>query len=196
LRTGDLLAIRFPLNPELNDEVTVGPDGLISTADAENVLAAGRPASDVAADLRLAYKALLRAPRLSVAVKSFAQVPVFVGGEVVAPGEFRNDIIPLTLSEAIARAGGLRTSGSAGRVFVIRRGPGDHPLVYSTRYDQVMRGDAKSDVRLAPWDLVYVPRTTIAEAYVYFNQYVQQFVPINWGFSYQINPYPNQTQNR
>ena len=37
-------------------------------------------------------------------------------------------------------------------------------------------------------DVVYVPRTGIAEVYKYFNQYVQQFVPISWGFSYIVAP--------
>jgi len=34
--------------------------------------------------------------------------------------------------------------------------------------------------------VVYVPRSGIAEVYRYFNQYVQQFVPISWGFSYLV----------
>ncbi len=187
IRIGDVLDIKFPLNPELNDEVTIGPDGRLSTYDAENVPVAGRPASEVSADLRTWYKKILKEPRLAVVVKKYAPAPVFVGGEVVSPGEFPSDGLPLTLSQSVARAGGLKLSAAPANVFVIRRGPDDKPMVFATRYDRVIRGDVASDVRLAPYDLVYVPRTSVSEAFVYFNQYVQQFLPVSWGFSYQIN---------
>ena len=105
LRVGDVLAVKFLLSPELNEELTVGPDGRVSTFDAENIPVAGRRASDVAADLRVWYKRLLKEPRLSVTVRRYAQAPVFVGGEVVSPGEFLSDGgLPLTLSQAVARA--------------------------------------------------------------------------------------------
>lgn len=47
--------------------------------------------------------------------------------------------------------------------------------------------DPTADVRLAPYDVVFVPRTSIAEFYVFFNQYLQQFIPVSWGFSYILN---------
>jgi polysaccharide export outer membrane protein len=82
----------------------------------------------------------------------------------------------------------MKLSASPGEAFIIRRGPDDKPAAYAVRYDRLVRGDASADVRLAPYDLVYLPRTSVAEAFVYFNQYVQQFLPVSWGFSYQINP--------
>jgi polysaccharide export outer membrane protein len=187
LRIGDVIGIKFPLNPELNDEVTVGPDGRISTADAPDVWVVGTPTSAVATELRKRYRSVLNDPRLSVEIKSFAQAPIFVGGEIQAPGEYQGDTMPPTLSQAIARAGGVKLSGNTARVFVIRRGADDKATVYSTRYADIVKGDGSSDIRLAPYDLVYVPRTTVAEAFVYWNQYVQQFVPVNWGFNYQFN---------
>ena len=48
--------------------------------------------------------------------------------------------------------------------------------------------DAASDVRLAPYDVVYVPRSGIAEVYRFVNQYLLQFVPVTWGFSYTLGP--------
>jgi polysaccharide export outer membrane protein len=36
--------------------------------------------------------------------------------------------------------------------------------------------------------VVYVPKTGVAEVFDFFNQYLQQFVPISWGFSYIVNP--------
>ncbi len=62
------------------------------------------------------------------------------------------------------------------------------PVAYRAQYDEVISGrDPGADVPLAPFDVVFVPRTGIAEAYLLWNQYVQQFVPVSWGFSYIAN---------
>jgi polysaccharide export outer membrane protein len=62
--------------------------------------------------------------------------------------------------------------------------------VLSTRYQDALSGrDPAADVMLAPFDVVVVPKTGIAEAYVWVNQHIQQFVPVSWGFSYNVTPY-------
>ncbi len=79
--------------------------------------------------------------------------------------------------------------GDTRSVYIIRRGPNDVPQFLATNYDSLIHGkDPLSDVRLAPYDVVYVPKTGIAEVFDFFNQYVQQFVPVSWGFSYIVNP--------
>jgi hypothetical protein len=34
--------------------------------------------------------------------------------------------------------------------------------------------------------VVFVPRTTVAEVYRFFQTYLLQFVPVSWGFSYVV----------
>ncbi len=187
LQIGDVLQIRLLLNPELNEDVTVRPDGHISTTVVSDELAYGRTVPQLAAALRRDYSSQLQNPHLTVVVRSFAPTRVYVGGEVNNPGEFISVGLAPTLSQTLARAGGLRLSGDDNRVFIIRRGPGNRPEFLSTRFGALEHGrDASADIALAPYDVVYVPRTGIAEVYRYFNQYVQQFVPISWGFSYIV----------
>ena len=192
IQVGDVLAVRLMLNPELNEEVTVRPDGHISTTVAKDELAYGRTVPEVAAALTRDYSTDLRNPRLTVVVKSFAPTRIYVGGEVTAPGEFITVGPTLTLSQAISRAGGLKVmSGDENRIFIIRRGPNDVPQFFSARFQDVMWAqDPASDVRLAPYDVVYVPRSGIAEVYRFLDQYLLQFVPVSWGFSYNVNPVP------
>jgi protein involved in polysaccharide export with SLBB domain len=188
IQVGDVLGVRLILNPELNEEVTVRPDGHISTTVVKDELAYGRTVQDLSAALVRDYSTELRNPRLTVVVRSFAPTRIYVGGEVTSPGEFITVGPSLTLSQAIARAGGLKTmTGDEGRIFVIRRGPNDVPQLFSTRYQDVMWGkDATSDVRLAPFDVVFVPRSGISEVYRFVNSYLLQFVPVSWGFSYLV----------
>ncbi len=189
LQVGDVLDLRLMLNPELNEEVTVRPDGHISTTVAGDVVAAGRTVPELDDTLRGDYSHDLQHPRISVVVKSFAPTRIYVGGEVNTPGEFITVGPTLTLSQAIARAGGLKLSSSDPNIFIIRREADDRPEFLSVRYGEVEHAkDPTADVRLAPYDVVYVPKMGIAEVYKFYNQYVQQFVNPSFGFSYIINP--------
>jgi polysaccharide export outer membrane protein len=189
IQVGDVLDVRLMLNPELNEEVTVRPDGHISTTVVGDAPAYGLTVPELAAVLRSDYAHELQKPRLTVVVKSFAPTRIYVGGEVTNPGEFINVGPNLTLSQAIARAGGLKImTANEDKVFIIRRGPNDVPEFLSARLQDVMWGkNAASDVRLAPYDVVYVPRSGSAEVYRFLNNYLLQFVPVNWGFSYIVN---------
>ena len=189
VQVGDILDIRLLLNPELDEEEVVRPDGMFSTTVAQDVQAYGKTPSEIAAELRTRYSSTLKNPEITVAVKSFAPNRIYVGGEVNNPGEFITVGPNLTISQAIARAGGVKLSADRAQIFVIRRGKNDTPEMFSVAYKDIISAkDATADARLANYDMVYVPRTNVYEVYTWFNQYVQQFVPLNWGFSYNINP--------
>ncbi|WP_428484019.1 polysaccharide biosynthesis/export family protein [Rhodopila sp.] len=188
IQVGDVLEVRLLLNPELNEEVVVRPDGHISTTVVPDAEAFGRTPSELASSLRSVYAHDLQNPRVSVVVRSFAPTRIYVGGEVNTPGEFVTVGPTLTLSQALARAGGTKLTSDDTSVFVIRRGPDDKPEFLSTKWQALRRGrDPAADIRLAPYDVVYVPKTGIAEVYTYYNQYIGQFVNPSFGFSYIVN---------
>jgi polysaccharide export outer membrane protein len=188
IQVGDVLEVRLLLNPELNEEVTVRPDGHISTTVVPDQPAYGLTPGELAQALARDYSHDLQHPRVSVVVKSFAPTRVYVGGEVSTPGEFITVGPSLTLSQAIARAGGTKLTADNTKIFVIRRGPNDQPEFLSTDYGDLMHGhDPAADVRLAPYDVVYVPKTGIAEVYTWYNQYIGQFANPSFGFSYLVN---------
>lgn len=189
IQVGDVLDVRLMLNPELNEEVTVRPDGHISTTAVPDAVAYGRTPAELAEDLRRVYAKDLTNPRVSVEVKSFAPTRVYVGGEVTTPGEFITVGPTLTLSQAIARAGGTKLSSDDTSVFVIRRGPGDKPEFMGVKWKDVRQGhDPNADIRLAPYDVVYVPKLGVAEVYQFYNQYIGQFANPSFGFTYLVNP--------
>jgi len=189
IQVGDVLDVRLLLNPELNEEVTVRPDGHISTTAAEDAVAYGRTPAELAGTLRGIYGKELQNPRVTVEVKSFAPTRIYVAGEVTTPGEFITVGPTLTLSQAIARAGGTKLSSDDTSVFVIRRGAGDKPEFLSVKWKSLRQGqNPDADVRLAPYDVVYVPKLGIAEVYQFYNQYIGQFANPSFGFSYLLNP--------
>jgi polysaccharide export outer membrane protein len=192
VQVGDVLGVRLYMAPELDEDVTVRPDGRIGTALAQSVPAAGRLPEEIAADLRGRYARELKTPDLTVEVKTASPTRIFVAGEVVFPGEQDTQGAPLSLVQAVSRAGGLRTTADQSRVFILRHGMGDRAIVLATDYRSVMAGrDPIADVTLAPFDVVYVPKTGISQIYIWFNHHIQQFVPVSWGFSYNVTPYVN-----
>ena len=195
VQVGDVLGVRLYTAPELNEEITVRPDGRVTTTLAQSVQAAGRTPDEIAGDLRRTYEVELRDPRLTVEVKTASPARVYVSGEVASPGEFiTSDGLGLTLLQAVARAGDIRATGDDAHVFILRHAPGGLPVVLAADYRAAMTGTrAAADVPLAPFDVVYVPRTGINQVYIWFNQHIQQFVPVSWGFSYNVNPVVNNT---
>ena len=188
LQVGDVVDIKLMLNPELNEQVAVRPDGMVSTSISDDVLAYGRTVSDVRNDLEKKYSALLSNPRIGVLVRSFAPNRVYVTGEVYTPGEFITVGPNLTLLQAIARAGGVKNSAQTDNIIILRRGASEKPVAFSANYNAAASGeDPASDVRLAAYDVVYVPRSGVSNVYLHFQQYIQQFVPANIGATYQIN---------
>lgn len=183
LQVGDVVAVNMLLNPELNEEITVRPDGMISTMVAQDIPAYGKTAGELQASLVNAYKEHLTEPQLTVVVREFTPTRVYVLGEVNSPGEMVSIGPNMTLLQAIARAGGLRNSGDEENILIMRRGAGEKPEVFRADYSSATSGSLPGqDIRLAAYDVVFVPRTGVANAYKSFQQNVQQFLPASLGF--------------
>lgn len=184
LQIGDVIEIKLMYNKELNDTVTVQPDGMISTSVVQNVKAYGRTTANIRSELIKLYSKQLRDPHITVVVRSFAPNRVYVLGEVNSPGEFVTIGPNLTLLQAIARAGGVKNSAHPNKIIIVRRGAGEEPFAAIANYKSAVSGaDPTDDVRLASYDVVYVPRSPIGDTYLNYQQYIQQFMPASMGFS-------------
>ena len=189
IQVADVLEIKFPLSTELNETVTVRPDGMISTALATDVIAYGRTPKEVKLSLQNVYSQILQNPEVGVIVKSFAPTRFYVTGEVNRAGEFINVGPNLTFMQAIARAGGLTNSASTGDIVILRRGNGNSGQVFKTDFHKASSGkDPRADVRLAPYDVVFVPRSGIGNLGLHYDQYIRQFIAPNFTLGYQLNP--------
>ena len=187
VQIGDVLDVNFYMNPELNETVTVRPDGMISTRIVEGLRVYNSTVPEINRKLRAAYKAVLINPTVRTVVRSYAPVRIYVSGEVNTPGEYLVVGQALTLTQAIARAGGVKNSGLQNKVLIIRRGSSEKPKIFTADYfGATQGGDPSKDTRLAPFDVVFVPKTGVAVAYTGYQQYVQQWVNPTLGAAYVI----------
>lgn len=182
LQIGDALQIKMLLNPELDENVTVQPDGMISTAVVQNMPAYGKTPKELKEDLIEAYKTQLIDPKLTVVVESFAPSRIYVLGEVSSPGEMISVGPNMTLLQALSRAGGLLNSADEKNILIYRRGASEETKVYRADFKDATNGaDPTQDIRLASYDVVFVPRTGVANAYKAYQQSIQQFLPASLG---------------
>ena len=161
---GDILDLRFPRNSELNEQAVVGPDGRISVQFAHDIPAASRTLAELTKDLSEAYSKELVDPLVSVSIRTYSGIRIYVAGEVATPGEFV-ETGPITALQAIARAGGFKTSASRSKVILIRRGQKGKPDIYGLDESGLTEGYSQkaTDAELVSYDIVYVPRSPIGD---------------------------------
>jgi len=184
LYPGDQLTVEVPAAPELNRTVTVQADGRISLPLLEPVMVADRSILDAEALLSRAYAGQLLRPQVNIDVKAPTPLKVFVGGEVDKPGvyDMPGDINAL---QAVIMAGGFKTSGKRGEVVIIRRGADGRAMLRTVNMIGGMTDPAHTGlVPLRRFDIVYVPRTGIAEVGLFVQQYFRDITPVQFGFSY------------
>lgn len=187
IEPGDELDVRFFYNPELNEEVQVRPDGNISLPLVGEMRAAGRTPTQLEGSLRDSYSRELRQAAITVIVKGFAGQRVYVDGEVGTP-QMVNIAGNLSAMQAIASAGGFKPSARKGEVLVIRRSGTTEPIVIPVDLDAAISGrDTRQDISLQPYDIIYVPKTAVAEVNQFIDQYFRQNIPIPFGIGYGLN---------
>jgi protein involved in polysaccharide export with SLBB domain len=162
IQPGDTLSIKFFFNPELNEQdLIVRPDGLISLQLVNEIQAAGLTPVQLKSLLAEKYKGQLKNPEIAVIVRSVREpYRIYVDGQVRSPGEF--EIIgTLSVLQAIARAGGmLEDTAKKSDVKVIRRDQDGQAFVINVDLNSALYGgDLSQDIRLLPYDFVYVPRS-------------------------------------
>jgi protein involved in polysaccharide export with SLBB domain len=163
----DILIISFALSPELNQTVTVQPDGYITLLSAGSLYVQGMTVPEVTAALKQTYSKTLRDPIIDVDLKDF-QKPYFVAlGQVGKPGQYdlRYD---MTVTEAIGVAGGFNTTART-QVFLYHRVSDQWVEVKQLNIKQILQGkNVNEDAHVAPGDMIFVPEKWITK----FRKYV------------------------
>jgi len=173
----DTLRITYTFHPEMKQDVLVQPDGKITANLAGEVKAGGMTTTQLEQYLAQKTSAVLRDPEVVVTIAQFAERYVYIGGEVRKAGQipYRKGLTPI---QAIIAAGGLLDSARTDSIILMR--PGDLGADFVSRKldinESIGQGD-KEPLFLAPYDVVWVPRSSIAEANLWVRQYISDLFP-------------------
>jgi protein involved in polysaccharide export with SLBB domain len=183
----DQLDVKFFYSPELNESLTVRPDGKIALQLVGEVDASGLTPAKLQQDLQHRYATHLKEPEITVILKSFSDQQVFIDGEVERPG-----MVELTSGlsawQAIIKAGGFKESATRENVLIIRQGKANRPMPYQVDLKSDSLNQPDSVFILQPHDIVYVPKTAIAEADKFVAQYIEKLMLFK-GWYFNLSPF-------
>ena len=184
LQPGDNLDIKFFDNAELNENVTIRPDGKISLQIIDDIHAAGLTPAQLDESLTRAFTSQLKQPKLSVIVKAFGGQRIYVGGEVKSP-QVLTVIGQINAMQAIFNSGGFTKDAKLSSVMIISKGKDNQPTARMVNLKKVLSGQsAGEDFTLRPFDMVYVPKTELAQADE-FMAHIYNLIPRNVYLSFQ-----------
>jgi len=147
--------------PELSTNVTVRPDGRISTPLVEDMVASGKTPSQLAKDLERSLREYVKSPQVTVIVSDFSST---LEQQVRVLGEAQQPIaLPfqagMTVLDVMVVVGGL-TEFAAGNRAVLIRGTGEERVSYRLRLDDLLRkGKISANVPMLPGDVILIPES-------------------------------------
>ncbi len=214
ISAGDVLDIKFDFHPENDDRVTVRPDGKIALSRVKTIVAEGKSPEELQEELVVLYKPFFQDASLVVSVREFTSdlvyiddkpfrlgfknvdqinltvvrpVPqqVYVTGEVNTPGFFAYRA-PMTLARAVIMAGGHKRTAKLQSVIVLRKIGDQPPVVLCVNLRPELTGNETTDIPLRPYDIVVVPKTSIAKVQDILDQYLYDLIPVTKNSAFLI----------
>lgn len=166
----DVIDLTFPYVPEFNQVVTVQPDGYITLKGVGELRAQGRTVPELRLMLIEAYGSILRDPVITIVLKEFEKPYFIATGEVNKPGKFELRGA-MSLTQALAVAGGLTQAGKSSEVVLFRRFTEDMLEVKQIDVKKMFaRRDLSEDPLVRPGDTLFVPKSTLSR--------IQRFIPL------------------
>jgi polysaccharide biosynthesis/export protein len=147
-------------NPELSSQVTVRPDGRISTPLVEDLVAAGRSPAELARQIETVLSKYVRDPVVTVVINGFQGTyseQIRIVGEATRPQSvsYRQN---MTVLDVMIQVGGLTEFANGNGAVLVRGSEGGKQ--YSIRLkDLLKRGDISANVPILPGDVVIIPQS-------------------------------------
>ena len=177
LGPGDTLDLQVYGKPDtLRLDMSVGPDGRMNYLQARGVTVAGLSVDELRTALENVLTNYYQPPIRVIAIpRSFQSKKYFLLGNVKQRGVYPLNQ-PLTIMEAIAKAGGFESQPEnrttflltdLSRSFLVRKGEEGKFQRMDVNFENLfLRGDLSQNLPLAPEDYLYFPPLDVHEVYV------------------------------
>jgi polysaccharide biosynthesis/export protein len=160
LGVGDVIGINVWENNNLSVEVTIRPDGTITMPLVGDLKAAGETPTTLKNRIKSQLQAYVKmqGTEVTVAVKAWRSYRFTIQGEVSKAGVFTSDQF-LTVSDALALAGGLTRFAKRNEIMLTRKDP-KSGRVRQIPFDYESLASGKRpdmNIIVLPGDTIYVP---------------------------------------
>ncbi|HEV8590339.1 MAG TPA: polysaccharide biosynthesis/export family protein [Pyrinomonadaceae bacterium] len=141
--------------------IVIPPSGRIYLALVpEGIFVNGKTVDQVAELIKKRYDEYIIDPQVSVSLDRAGSYRYSVIGDVGQPG-IRLMTRRLSVTEAIAEAGGILQTGSKSKVYVLRKQPNGNLQPIPVNVSAIYKGQAPDSVYLVPGDQVVVPGNSL-----------------------------------
>lgn len=140
----------------------IDPSGMLRFPLAGTIPAGGMTVNDLADELNRRLARYVQTPQATVRVIDYRSKKVFVDGDVRQPGLVPVNDVPMSITDALARAGGVLPGADQSRVLLFRKGGQftfDIPGLMAA-------GQPVNQLYLQDGDVVRVPNTRDTQVYV------------------------------
>ncbi len=194
LGPGDKIKIKYFITRDMDEDLTVAPDGTIAPRAIGQLGAEGLTLASLQERVRFASHKELADQKVVISLEEPAAARIYVGGMVAHPGAFKLTDMSTGVLQGILLAGGFTDEARTGQVALIRRGPNNEPMLKLINVrDMIETGIDANSVPLMTGDIIYVPRSSIAEVNLWIDQFINKVVPFQRSFSYTLGSYTTNT---
>ena len=180
LRKGDTFDLDFALSPEFNQTVAVQPDGYVALKAVGTIFVEGLTVPELTETLKATYAKILHDPIVAIALKDFEKPYFIAAGQVTKPGKY--DLrSALTVTQAVAIAGGFNDKAKHSQVVLFRPAPGGGFDARLLNVKKLLASrNLSEDFQLQPGDMLYVPQSAFSK--------IRPFIPITAMGAYLSTP--------
>jgi len=166
---GDVIDIKMWRQDDMNMEVVIAPDGVITYPLIGRIKVSGLTYPQLLSRMEKALSEFYKEPSIAVNVVKVSNQKVFVLGEVKNPAvlQIEND---LSVVEALTRTGGISPDAKTSTLLLIRGGVDDPVLLTIDIADLFSKGDLTQNVYLQRGDILLVPVKTIVHVERFFRR--------------------------
>ena len=152
----DILQISVWGNQELNVQVPVRPDGMISFPLVGDIKASGVSPRELKSKLESELAKFVKTPIVSIMVTAINSFKVYVIGEGITMGGTNSGVITLkrntSLMQLLAQVGSLKNA-DLNSAYILR----DEKKLNNDFFRLIMKGDISQDIQLKPNDIIFIP---------------------------------------
>jgi polysaccharide export outer membrane protein len=157
---------------------TIRPDGYVSFPLISDIKAAGMSLPELKKIVTKEYNKFIDNLTVSLILKVMKANLVYVMGEVRKPGNYLMQH-PITVTQAISMAGGFNDTSERSTVLVVTRDKKNRPVGRLVNVREILEtGNLGFDILVRQYDIIYVPKSQIARADLWVDQYLNKLMPV------------------